>query len=221
MTETTQPTESTDRGYGMNPPNPEYIGMTAEQLKTAMANDPAHPHSDKALLTIQHAIEGYKRKYPTASQDEIDDFTKSITSNVRARYHAATDLKEARRARIAAVAEKMKALGVHLATTRYCDRVPSDHTDAGYRYVVSPKGGLSAAYVYNDDVNVTTIALSVCSETDVFDRLDGRERSVERFEQGLVLAKDGKITDLDPLNLRTEYLQLLRDKGISPQQYQH
>jgi hypothetical protein len=187
-----------------------------EATQAATQTDAAHPHTDKATLAIQHAVEGYKRKHTTASQEEIDDFTKAVSVCIKARYTERVSDKEARRARIVAVAAKVKELGVHIATTRYATPIP---TPSGNRYEISPKGGLSAAYVYNDDVNVTTIALSVCSENDVFDRLDGRERSVERFENSVVLTKTGKITELDPLNLRIEYMQLLRDKGISPQQH--
>jgi hypothetical protein len=187
--------------------------MTESTQAATPAADLNTPHADKNTLTLQQAAEGYRRKHPTASDDEIADFVKMVSGRVTARYREKTNEREIRRSRIVAVAEKIKALNVHIATTRYCRPVDTD--DEGTTYRVDPKGGLSAAYVYYDESNVTSVAISICNETDVFDRLEGRERSVWRFENGLVLTKPGKITDIDPLDLRIEYMQLLRDKGIS------
>lgn len=170
---------------------------------------------DKAKVSIAKAVEGYKAKYPSASEDELKDFEAAVATKIALRYNQKLTVTSDRRERIVAVTARVKDLGVRLATTRYAALVPSMSEN---RYEISPRGGLTAAYTYDEAGNSTTIALSICNETDVFDRLSGRERSVERYSKGITLVRGGRITDVDPLSLREDYLQLLRDKGISPQQ---
>lgn len=195
-----------------------------------------HPINDlpsAQKLAIQHAITGYTFAHPELGGKDLEEFKTKVINRILTKVRTNLEDKKKRRDRAALINSSMDLFGLKAKHFRIktslidyekVDDLVKTLLEGGTdplvnraaksivkESAVSPCGGVTFLYKIEAG-NQVEFSASICRIEENFDKLEGRERALERFKNGVTSKTTVDVIESNPSEIIGDFLKVLRQE---------